>query len=267
MRREQWGKGRWRRHLLGGQGWFNRRGRPSRSLLAARHPPADEAYVRIWAARTSGLRGLLTVHCWLVYRRVDGEPVRWDVVGRRARTGRRGVQSGIRSARESWAANPAWLVHELRGQSASRAIPQLEAAIAAYPHRDHYCGWPGPNCNSFIAALVRALPELHTELPANAVGKDFLPRGRLIAAAPSGTGFQLSILGVFGLTVAATEGIELNLFGLTLGLDPSRPALKLPFIGRLAVWRPTLRGLGPPHQHQRPQLFQAAVRGRRPSIG
>jgi len=35
--------------------------------------------------------------------------------------------------------------------------------------------------------------------------------------------------------MARDEGIELNLLGLSLGIDFSRPALKLPFIGRLGV--------------------------------
>jgi hypothetical protein len=36
-----------------------------------------------------------------------------------------------------------------------------------------------------------------------------------------------------GLTAAVEEGIELNLLGLTLGLDPLDLAIKLPGIGRI----------------------------------
>ena len=46
-------------------------------------------------------------------------------------------------------------------------------------------------------------------------------------------GFQLSFAGLLGLTLARAEGLELNLLGLVIGLDPSGPALKLPGIGRL----------------------------------
>ena len=38
--------------------------------------------------------------------------------------------------------------------------------------------------------------ELGLDLPSNAIGKDFLVRGALFAAAPSGTGFQLSLFGL-----------------------------------------------------------------------
>jgi hypothetical protein len=57
----------------------------------------------------------------------------------------------------------------------------------------------------------------------------------MLDRAPSGTGYQLSLLGVLGLTLAREEGIEVNLLGLSFGLDILKPALKLPFIGRLGV--------------------------------
>jgi len=79
------------------------------------------------------------------------------------------------------------------------------------------------------------VPELGLGLPANAVGKDFLPGGALVARAPSGTGFQLSLYGVAGVLVAATEGVELNVLGLSIGIDAAVPGLKLPAIGRLGL--------------------------------
>jgi hypothetical protein len=55
------------------------------------------------------------------------------------------------------------------------------------------------------------------------------------SAAPSGSGFQLSLYGLFGILLAACEGLEVNLLGLSLGVDPVRPALKLPALGRLGM--------------------------------
>jgi hypothetical protein len=43
------------------------------------------------------------------------------------------------------------------------------------------------------------------------------------------------MLGLLGLSLARDEGIELNLLGLSFGIDVARPALKLPFIGRLGL--------------------------------
>ncbi|HYP38649.1 MAG TPA: hypothetical protein VEQ62_20170 [Stellaceae bacterium] len=53
------------------------------------------------------------------------------------------------------------------------------------------------------------------------------------SAVPSGSGFQLSLYGLFGILLR--EGLEVNLLGLSLGVDPVRPALKLPALGRLGM--------------------------------
>jgi hypothetical protein len=45
--------------------------------------------------------------------------------------------------------------------------------------------------------------------------------------------YQLSLLGLLGLSLAREEGLELNLLGLTFGGDPLDFAVKLPGIGRL----------------------------------
>ena len=62
-----------------------------------------------------------------------------------------------------------------------------------------------------------------------------MPGGAFFGAAPSGTGLQVSLLGVAGLLVALKEGIEVNLLGLTIGIDFRDPALKLPGVGRLGM--------------------------------
>jgi hypothetical protein len=55
----------------------------------------------------------------------------------------------------------------------------------------------------------------------------------MFARTPSGTGYQVSLLGLVGLSIAREEGLELNLLGLTFGFDLLELALKLPGIGRL----------------------------------
>jgi hypothetical protein len=61
----------------------------------------------------------------------------------------------------------------------------------------------------------------------------------LFAAAPSGSGFQVSLYGLAGFLLAVDEGFELNVLGLNIGFDAAVPALKLPAIGRLGLdrWR------------------------------
>jgi hypothetical protein len=72
-------------------------------------------------------------------------------------------------------------------------------------------------------------------MPALAVGKDYLGNGGLLGRTPSGSGFQLSLLGLLGLSIGRVEGLEIHLLGLTIGIDPLGLALKLPGIGRLGL--------------------------------
>jgi len=108
------------------------------------------------------------------------------------------------------------------GARAAALIPRIEAAIAAYPHqrRGSYTVWPGPNSNTFVAWVVRNSEGFGIEMPPAAVGKDYLGMGIGAAPAASGTGIVLSIAGVLGLTLALREGLELNLLGSSIGIDP-----------------------------------------------
>jgi hypothetical protein len=49
----------------------------------------------------------------------------------------------------------------------------------------------------------------------------------------------MSLFGLLGLTASRIEGLELNVLGLTFGVNPFDPALKLPIIGRLGSARTT----------------------------
>ena len=134
-----------------------------------------------------------------------------------------------------WAGNRPEILIEHRGPAAEALIPKLEAAIHTYPYPDQYRTWPGPNSNTFIANLARAVPELGLELPPTAVGKDYLINGVPFARTPSGTGYQFSLLGIVGLSIGRAEGLEINVLGLTIGIDPLDLTIKLPGVGRLGL--------------------------------
>ena len=72
------------------------------------------------------------------------------------------------------------------------------------------------------------------DLPPTAIGKDFLGKA-WVATAPSGHGWQWSMFGLLGVTVSQIEGFELNILGLTFGIDPNPFAIKLPLIGRIDI--------------------------------
>lgn len=202
--------------------------------LAPDPAAVSQAVVQVYAARVWGWRGVFAVHSWLAVKpEAASHFTRYEVIGWGGDVVR--VSNGGRPPDGYWAGNQPERLLDIRGAEAARLIPQIEKAVADYPGRDRYIMWPGPNSNSFVAHIGRAVPDLRLNLPPTAVGKDFLVDSFLIGSAPSGTGLQLSLFGLAGVTLAATEGIELNLLGLTIGVDIARPALKLPGIGRLGV--------------------------------
>jgi len=195
-----------------------------------------EAVVQVYAARAWGWKGVLAVHTWLVMKRAGAAGyTRYEVVGWGVRGGASAIRKDMRTIDGYWAGNRPQLVADRRGPEVEALIDRIESAIAAYPFPDQYRSWPGPNSNSFIAHIARSVPELGLELPPLAVGKDYLGSS-IFARTPSGTGYQLSLFGVLGLSVGREEGFEINLLGLTLGLDPADLAIKLPGVGRIGVF-------------------------------
>ena len=79
---------------------------------------------------------------------------------------------------------------------------------------------------------------LRLDLPSNAIGKDHVPLNSALGHAPSGTGVQVSLLGLLGVIVAPEEGLEFNVLGLSLGVDVAEPALRLPGLGRIGPAHP-----------------------------
>jgi len=204
--------------------------------LAPDPASTPEAVVQVYAARAWGWKGILAVHSWIVMKRTGAVAFeRYEVVGWGVRRGAPAIRKDMRAIDGYWAGNPPRVLVEHRGPAAEELIERIEAAIASYPYPDQYRTWPGPNSNTFIAHIGREVPELGLDMPPIAVGKDYLTNGGLFARTPSGSGVQLSLLGVLGLSVGRTEGLEINLLGLIIGIDPLGLGLKLPGIGRVAL--------------------------------
>jgi len=195
-----------------------------------------EAVVQVYAARAFNWRGALAVHTWVAAKPRDGDYYTvHQVMGWRRYQNLPVVISTPDIPDRLWyGARPELLV-DLRGEQATQAIPRIEAAVASYPFVHEYGLWPGPNSNTFTAHVGREVPDLALDLPTTAIGKDFLTNGSIVESAPSGTGGQLSLYGLLGVTVAREEGLELNILALNFGIDLLRPAIKLPGIGRIGM--------------------------------
>ena len=196
-----------------------------------------EAVVQVYGARTWGWRGNFGVHTWVAVKPANAAAYTvYEVIGWRLRWSDTVVAIHNRVADARWYGNAPELYADKRGAEAEKLIPRIDAAARSYPYANEYTAWPGPNSNTFVAWITRAVPELQADLPPTAIGKDYLS-GALVGSAPSGSGVQFSIAGLFALTASGVEGLELNLLGLTFGINPFDPALKLPLIGRLGPAR------------------------------
>jgi hypothetical protein len=213
----------------GGAGWQT----ADRSSTGLLPPPRQHpgAVVRVLAAQTVRWRGIFAVHCWIVfkpegadrYTRYDytawGEPIRMN-----------GFEPDGR-----WFGRTPEVVFAADGPEAAALIPRMQAAIAGYAWRNRgdYRPWPGPNSNTFVAAVLDAVPEIGVTLPPTAIGKDFPHDGRWLRR--TATGIRLTLGGYAGLTLGWVEGVEVNFLGAVAGLDLRRPAIKLPGLGRLGL--------------------------------
>lgn len=191
----------------------------------------QEAVVQVYAARAYNWRGAFGVHIWIATKAEGAADYRLhQVLSWRRPT----VVSSIDTPDRAWFGHPPELLADYRGSEAARLIPNIADAVARYPQADLYRVWPGPNSNSFIAWVIREVDGLDVALPTTAVGKDYLFNA-VATTAPSGSGYQLSLGGVVGIMFALEEGVEINLLGLSAGIDFMRPAIKLPGIGRLGM--------------------------------
>jgi hypothetical protein len=205
--------------------------------LALDPATTPEAVVQVYAARAWGRRGYFGVHTWVAVKPTGAAAYTvYEVIGWRLRYGQSAVVIHERVPDERWFGNAPELLAFKRGDGVDALIGRIDRAARAYPHAGEYTMWPGPNSNTFTAWVARAVPELAVDLPPTAIGKDY-NSGRIVSRAPSGSGVQLSLFGLLGVTVSRIEGFEINLLGLTFGLDPFSPALKLPLIGRIGAAR------------------------------
>jgi len=187
-----------------------------------------QARIVVMSARAGGLKGVFAVHSWIEFKRANTRTwTRYDVAG-----------WGDPVKINNWPPDARWfgttptIVADVSGAQAEALIPKIEAAVRdyAYDRAGDYRIWPGPNSNTFVATVLRAVPEIAAALPSNAIGRDFRP---LPYVGPSGsrTGVELNLWGLLGVKVGLVEGLEVNMLGLVAGLDLREPAVKIPGFG------------------------------------
>lgn len=217
-------------HEAQAQDWWN----ASREPVGLAPDPAvtPEAVIQVYGARAYSWRGYFGIHTWIAVKPAQADSyVIYEVIGWLQRRKRSVLVIYENVPDRCWYGNRPELLLDRRGDGVDALIEKIDQAARTYPYPKNYTLWPGPNSNTFTAWISRAVPELRLDLPPTAIGKDYLG-SRVISQAPSGSGLQISVLGLAGLLFSEVEGFELNFLGLSLGFDWDPLALRLPVVGR-----------------------------------
>jgi Protein of unknown function (DUF3750) len=207
--------------------------------LAPDPAASPEALVQVYGARCASWLGYFGVHTWIAVKPAGARAyTTYEVLDWRLRRSGSAVAIRTRAPDARWGGNAPAILANKRGEGVDALIERIDKAAREYPYAGEYAAWPGPNSNTFTAYVARAVPELGLDLPPTAIGKDYLG-DRLLATAPSGGGFQLSLFGLLGVLASGVEGLEVNVLGLAFGVDPFSPALRLPLVGRFGAARST----------------------------
>ncbi len=191
-----------------------------------------EAVVQVYGARTMGVKGLFGVHTWIAVKPTDAPSwTVYEIIGWRLRWSDSALVIRERQPDAPWFGSEVELYADKRGAGVDDLIQRIDRAARSYPYAHTYTLWPGPNSNTFTAWIARTVPELKVDLPATAVGKDYIG-STFVSTAPSGSGFQFTLAGLLGIAAGPVEGFELNFLGLNFGASGS--GVKLPLVGRVA---------------------------------
>ena len=203
-------------------------------LRVADPATVTEPVVQVWGARTRGAKGILGVHTWIAVKpQGASEYTVYEIIGWRLRWTDSALVIRNR-APNHWFGADGELYAERRGAGVDELIRRIDKLAREYPYANTYTLWPGPNSNTFTAWIARAVPELEADLPATAIGKDYMG-ANMVSTAPSGKGFQFSLRGLLGVSASRVDGVELNVLGLNFGVSPS--GIKLPVVGRIGTVR------------------------------
>jgi hypothetical protein len=213
------------------RGWNAARWSSSGMLPAASSD--GQAAVYVFSAMTGGFKGSVASHAWVVLKKPGATSYdRYDKVGWGTPIRHNGY-----AADAYWYSNMPRQVVAIHGAEAEKLIPKIEKAIADYPYGKPggYRIYPGPNSNTFVAHVLRSVPELGVVLPPDAVGRDYLPEGKLFAMDADGRDAHATLYGLIGVSAGLRSGLELHIMGLVAGIDVMRPAIKIPAIGRIGI--------------------------------
>lgn len=191
----------------------------------------SDAAFYVLAARTGGMKGAVSVHSWLVFKKNGANQYeRYEVVG-----WGKALRHNAYPPDAYWYSNYPFIVKEIHGEKAEDIIKKVEKIIVSYPYggQNQYEVWPGPNSNTFVATVLRQVPEIDAVLQPNAVGRDYLIDKHFFEIDSDKKDYHFNLYGYFGVNIGIKSGVELNIATLVAGFDFYPFALKIPAIGRV----------------------------------
>jgi len=220
-------------------GWWAIQDRPGRwsearwssAKILPEASASNDAAIYIFSAMTGGLKGAVASHAWIVTKEKGADTYnRYDKVGWGSP-----IRRNHRPPDAFWYSNPPQLVKAITGVDAELLIPKVEGAIATYPYAEPggYQIFPGPNSNTFVAYVLRTVPELGAVLPPHAVGRDYLPDGEFVHVDTDWKDVHVTLRGLIGISAGLRSGFEVHFLGLVAGLDIANPGIKVPALGRI----------------------------------
>jgi len=156
-------------------------------------------------------------HRWELWQHADAGGLSWGHVHRDLLGPDSDVGGGAPRVEREWHGSDA------------RALLAVLRRPGDYPHRNTYVAVPGPDCNTYVAWVLREAG-VSADLDPRALGKDYLgPVG--VARTTTGTGVQAET-SLLGVKVGVQDGVELHFVNFTGGINTWPPAIKTP-LGRM----------------------------------
>ena len=134
-----------------------------------------EAVVQVYGADTWGWRGWFAIHTWIAAKHTGEDTYTvYDVVGWRSRHGQPVVRIVQDIPDRYWYGAKPRVLRKLQGPEVDKLIDAVDRAARAYPWKNTYTLFPGPNSNTFTAWIAKQVPELELKLPFSAIGSGYV---------------------------------------------------------------------------------------------
>ncbi len=135
----------------------------------------SEAVLHVYGAPAYGWRGWFAIHTWIAAKRTDeARYTVYEVIGWRQRWGLPVLRIEQDLPDRHWYGERPRLLLKRQGEGVDALIDAVDSASKDYPWRDTYKLFPGPTSNTFPAWVGKQVPQLGLQLPATAIGKNWI---------------------------------------------------------------------------------------------